>query len=157
MKLYLVQHAKALSKDENPDRPLSDAGKADLEKVVKFARPMNLTVENIWHSVKLRAKETAETLSQTITANKGVSQRDGLKAKDDVSQMKNQILAAAEDTMLVGHQPFMGKMASLLLTGTPENDHVVGFEKGGIVCFNYTENGNWQLDWMVTPDIIACC
>ena len=33
MKLYLVQHAAAMPKDENPERPLSPAGREDVQKI----------------------------------------------------------------------------------------------------------------------------
>ena len=36
MNLYLVQHAEALPKQEDPDRPLSAQGRADIEKVARF-------------------------------------------------------------------------------------------------------------------------
>jgi phosphohistidine phosphatase len=36
MKLYLVQHGKAKSKEEDPDRPLSMDGLEETKKVASF-------------------------------------------------------------------------------------------------------------------------
>jgi len=35
MRLYLIQHAKAKSKQENPARPLSRKGREDIRKVAR--------------------------------------------------------------------------------------------------------------------------
>jgi len=56
MKLYLVQHAKASSKEVDPQRPLSDQVRRDIEKVAAFIKPSNLCVEHLWHSTKERAE-----------------------------------------------------------------------------------------------------
>lgn len=38
MRLYLIQHAKAKSKQENPARPLSRKGREDIRKVAGFLK-----------------------------------------------------------------------------------------------------------------------
>jgi len=45
MKLYLVQHAKAASKEVDPERPLTEEGHRDIQKVAAFIRPLNLCVD----------------------------------------------------------------------------------------------------------------
>jgi len=63
MRLYLVQHGKAKSKDEDPDRPLTDQGRNDIKKVAVFlAENAGLKVTSIYHSGKTRARQTAEVL-----------------------------------------------------------------------------------------------
>jgi len=56
--------------------------------------------------------------------------------------------------MIVGHLPFLGKLASLLLTGC-ESANTVAFKQGGIVCLSRSELKQWQINWMVTPEILA--
>lgn len=65
MKVYLVQHAKSKSEEEDPTRPLSDEGRDDLEKIVKF---IGIKVSRILHSNKLRAKQTAEAFAKSLNA-----------------------------------------------------------------------------------------
>ena len=55
--------------------------------------------------------------------------------------------------MLVGHLPFMSRLASLLLAGEPEAG-VVRFQTSGIVCLS-REQGEWSLSWAVTPELAA--
>jgi phosphohistidine phosphatase len=50
MKLYLVQHAKAASKDIDPTRSLTEEGLRDIQKVAAFIKTLNLSVYYLWHS-----------------------------------------------------------------------------------------------------------
>ena len=50
MKLYLVQHAKAASKDVDPQRSLTDEGRRDVKKIAALIRPLKLSVDVLWHS-----------------------------------------------------------------------------------------------------------
>ncbi|RTZ74271.1 MAG: hypothetical protein DSY99_02015 [Candidatus Neomarinimicrobiota bacterium] len=75
MRLYLIQHGQAKSADVDPDRHLTETGQQDVEKMHGFLKPMNLRVNDIWHSGKVRAAETAEILSPAISATHGLIQR----------------------------------------------------------------------------------
>ena len=55
--------------------------------------------------------------------------------------------------MIVGHLPFLGKLASELLAGD-ESAEVVAFRNSGIACLGSDSSRTWKLEWMVTPDII---
>lgn len=154
MKLYLVQHAKAMSKEENPERPLRELGRKELQKVADFVKPLSLAVDNIWDSGKLRATQTAEVLAGAFQRAQEQNSRDGLGPKDDVAALAKEITASGKNVMIVGHQPFLGKLTSLLLTGSQDGNPVV-FKNAGIVCLNYGEEQAWQLQWEIIPDIIS--
>ncbi len=151
MKLYLVQHAKAASKDVDPERSLTQEGRRDIQKVAAFIKPLNLSVDNLWHSTKTRAVQTAEILAEVITINQEKIEREGLAPNDDVTAIKDELIAAQQDTMIVSHMPFVSKFASLLLTGREFADTVV-FRQGGIVALSSSEENQWQIEWMITPE-----
>ena len=153
MRLYLVQHAKAASKEVNPERPLTEEGLRDIKKVAEFVKPLNLCVDYLWHSGKKRAVQTAEVLAEVIEVNKALTGRDGLAPNDEVSVPANEFVSASDDFMIVGHLPFLSKLASLLLTGS-ESANTVTFKQGGIVCLSHTDE-KWQIEWMVTPELFA--
>jgi phosphohistidine phosphatase len=153
MKLYLVQHAKAVSEDVNPERPLSDQGLRDIQKVADFLKPLNLSVDNLWHSTKTRAIQTAEVLAEAVKINKEKIERRGLAPNDDVTAIKDELVAARQDTMIVSHMPFVSKFASLLLTGREFAD-TVAFRQGGIVALSCSEENQWQIEWMVIPELL---
>jgi len=67
MNLYLVQHAEAKRKEEDPERPLSEKGRVDIRKVaVYIAGHINIKVSAIIHSGKTRARQTAEALAEYL-------------------------------------------------------------------------------------------
>ncbi len=154
MKLYLVQHAKAASKDVDPQRPLTEEGRRDIQKVSAFIKSLNLSVDYLWHSGKKRAQQTAEILADVVEVRKEMAAHDGLAPNDDVSKLKDEIISDQNDIMIVGHLPFLPKLASLLLTGS-ESSNTVAFRNGGIVCLDYSDDNQWQLDWMIIPELLA--
>lgn len=154
MKLYLVRHAKAVSKQQEPQQPLSEEGRKDIGKIAAFIKPLNLCVDYLWHSGKKRAEQTAELLAEVVNINKGKTERDGLSPNDDVTVLKNELISIQKDTMIVGHLPFLGKLASLLL-GSCESANTVAFKQGGIICLTRSDDNQWQIDWMVTPELLV--
>jgi len=154
MRLYLVQHAKAKSKDVDPQRPLTEEGRRDIKKVAEFIEPLNLCVDYLWHSGKTRAAQTAEILAEVIETSKEMTAHEGLAPNDDVTAIRDEITSAQQDILIVGHLPFVGKLASLLLTGS-ESSNVVAFKQGGIVCLERTDGNRWQIDWMITPELLG--
>ena len=153
MKLYLVQHAKAASKDVDPERPLTKEGRQDIQKVAKFIKPLNLSVDYLWHSTKTRAIQTAEILAEVIKINKEKIERQGLAPNDNVTAIKDELASAQQDTMIVSHMPFVSKLASLLLTDR-EFAGTVAFRQGGIVTLSSSEPNQWQIEWMVIPELL---
>ena len=154
MKLYLVQHAKAASEQVDPQRPLTEEGRSDIQKVAAFIKPLNLCVDYLWHSGKKRAAQTAEVLAEVIRISKTQSARDGLGPTDDVRAFKDEVVSAEGNIMVVGHLPFLSKLASLLLAGA-ESANMVAFKNGGIVCLERCEKNQWQIDWAVIPELIV--
>jgi phosphohistidine phosphatase len=153
MRLYLVQHAEAKSKEEDPARDLTAKGQDDVRRVADFAGGLNLAISRILHSGKARAKSTAAILAARLQPTQGVSETDGLAPLDDPYIWAGRFSGLAEDIVLVGHLPHLAKLATMLLCGDREKD-VVNFKMGGIVCLSRAEMALWGLEWMVIPDIL---
>lgn len=150
MKLYLVQHAEAKGKEEDPTRPLSEKGWKDLEKVSSFLEGRGIGVARILHSGKLRAKQTAERLGEVIRSSEGVRETGGLAPLDYPTTWGRRSKEETADVMLVGHLPHLSRLAGLLLTGDP-NRKVIDFKMGGVVCLERDEKENWSVGWMIIP------
>ncbi len=148
MKVYLVQHAKPKPEEEDPQKPLSEQGEVEAQKVAEFAK--NIKVNKIQHSGKLRAQQTAEILGKSLGVD--VVKTDSLEPMADTQIWANRIEEHSEDVLLVGHLPHLAKLASQLLTQNQEKP-VISFKQGGIICLEKTERG-WQVAWMVTPDLL---
>jgi phosphohistidine phosphatase len=151
MQVYLVQHGKAHGKDVDPERSLTKKGREETVRVAKLAGRMNLDVYQIRHSGKTRAEETAAILAQRLSPPGGVVQVTGLAPLDDVAPIGEGLGHAQEQLMLVGHLPFMARLAGLLVVGDPQRD-VVSFRNSGIVCLTGKED-RWQVAWILTPEM----
>jgi phosphohistidine phosphatase len=152
MKVYLVQHAESKSKDVDPNRSLTEGGRQDTVKVAVLAARMGLDVHQIRHSGKTRAEQTATILGEALSPPDGVVEVSGLAPLDEVEPVADELTKAAQPVMLVGHLPFMERLAGQMLTGDPESS-VVQFRNAGIVCLMREER--WQVAWIITPEIAA--
>lgn len=152
MKLYLVQHAESKRKEEDYTRSLSDRGWKDIRKTANYAKEhLRIRVEQIVHSGKLRAKQTAEVLAEHLNPPKGVITDTNLEPLADPKAWKKRLGETTGDIMLVGHLPHLSKLASNLLAGD-ENKEVIAFRMGGIVCLERDQQRRWTIQWMITPD-----
>jgi phosphohistidine phosphatase len=151
MRIYLVQHGQAHSKDTDPSRSLTERGRQETERVAGLAAQLNLGLHQIRHSGKTRAEQTAAILGQALSPVGGVVAVPGLAPKDDVRPVAEALAGEARAVMLVGHLPFMARLTGLLLTGDSERA-VVKFRNAGIVCLA-REDGRWQVAWILTPEM----
>ncbi|RKY42599.1 MAG: phosphohistidine phosphatase SixA [Candidatus Makaraimicrobium thalassicum] len=150
MKIYLVQHGVALPEEQDPRKPLSRDGRDETRKTARFLKKKKIKVDRVWHSKKARAVETAEIISRAV-GHKEMSQRDDLNPNDPVEKFLEEVERFNADLMIVGHLPFLRKLASLFLTGSDSPD-LISFKNSGVVCLEYRET--WKLAWFVTPDLL---
>ncbi len=152
MALYLVQHARALSAQEDPERGISDLGRAEAERIAGVAKDYGVQVGKILHSGKKRAQQTAEVFAKHMSPPQGIEQASGLNPQDDVTGLAA-ALRGEDDWMLVGHMPFMAKLASHLVTGQAE-PAIFRFQNGGIVCLEEEPaSGAWIIKWALMPNV----
>ena len=155
MNIYLVQHGKPVPKEKDRERPLSDRGKDDVEKIANFLLKAGIEVKEVFHSGKTRARQTAEIMISRLNPGKEPQEKEGISPLDDVKLMAEEIKQSQKDFMVVGHLPHLAKLISFLTTGTDSNS-VVGFQQGGIVCLRSDENKTtWAIAWMLIPEIIV--
>lgn len=146
---YLVRHGEAVSAAENPQRPLSRAGRETVEQVGQLARERHVQVSAIYHSGILRAKETAEILAKHLPPLSGVKAISGLLPEDDPIAGKAEMEAATEPIMLVGHLPYMRRLAALLVYGDRDAAGI-DFQPAAMVCC--AKSGTqWKIDWYLAP------
>ena len=152
MALYLVQHGKSLPKNIDPDQSLSEEGVAETKRIADVAANYGVNVSQIKHSVKTRAHKTAEIFASALNPPRGIAEVDGLKPLDDVITFAAST-DPAENSMLVGHLPFMERMTSYLVTGITDKP-VFKFQNSGIVCLNKDPAiGSWVIVWTLMPNI----
>jgi len=152
MKLFLVQHGLSNEEDIDPEKNLSEQGRKDVEKIAAYLKNAAVFTEEIFHSGKARSTQTAEILAQAVQLNKKIRLKEGIDPDDPVAGLKDEIEARSSDLMLVGHMPFLGKLASLLLTGLEQSD-IVAFQQGCVVCLEKFGE-KWKLKWLLAPELL---
>ncbi|MBW1867575.1 MAG: phosphohistidine phosphatase SixA [Deltaproteobacteria bacterium] len=150
MALFLVQHGLSLSKDNDPEKGLSDAGKEDTRRIADVAKTYGISVAKIVHSGKKRAAQTGIIFQDALQPKSGIAEISGINPMDDVKAFGDTIDPAA-DLMVVGHLPFMEKLVSYLTAGL-EDKRVYKFQNSGIVCLDREDN-DWFIKWTLNPDI----
>ena len=153
MKLYLVQHGEAKPREVDPDRHLTEKGIRDARRIAAFLKPLKISVDAVWHSGKPRAAETADILAQPLNVKRRVKERKDLSPNDPVGPTAEKILSAGKDLMIVGHLPFLTKLASSLITGR-EDEEIIAFQYAGVVCLERAEGESFAVRWMVTPELL---
>lgn len=152
MPLYLVQHGKSLSKEQDPEQGLTSEGRADVERIASVAQGYGVSVCAIHHSGRKRAWQTAEIFAAALKPEQGVQVRSGMNPLDEVTLISEDLHGAA-DLMLVGHLPFMERLTSYLITGSVEK-LVFKFQNGGIVCLDQDQDERlWFIKWSLMPKI----
>jgi phosphohistidine phosphatase len=160
MRLFLVQHGKAKSKSEDPERSLSPEGTTETLQMAKFASEnAKIKPDMIFHSGKTRAIQTAEIFAEMFEPTKKPEHTSGLSPMDPPSIWLDKLneYGPYDQIMLVGHLPNLAKVAAILLSGD-ENRPIIHFQNSGIVCLEKNmeiENGpQWSLLWYIIPNIL---
>ena len=153
MNIYLVQHGKPVPKEENSERPLSAQGKEDVEKIASFLIKAGIEVNEIFHSGKTRARDTAEIIASKLNPDKKPLEKRGLSPLDEVKIITEDIEQIQNNFMIVGHLPHLARLTSFLITGN-ESNQIVSFQQGSVVCLEKGEEGNWSIAWMLVPGLI---
>ena len=159
MKLILVRHAEAMAKgepgiDRDEDRPLTDHGRDQAQKLAEAFLAHGVTPDAIVTSPLVRAKQTAEPLLPLLpgTAKEPVF-CDYLVPGEYKPKKLSKFVAGLEKgvVVLVGHNPDLSIYAGWLLGA---DDTSVELEKGAAALYEFedgVEKGDGRLTWLVTP------
>jgi phosphohistidine phosphatase len=154
MKIYLVQHGEAAAKEVDPDRPLTEKGITDVQRVANALKHAGVEVKRVIHSGKMRAKQTAEILATVTAPMLQLETSDLINPNDDPDAFNLQTDSGETDIMVVGHLPFMAKLVSHLVAGD-DSQLLVAYQPGSVVCLEFIENENWRINWMLRPELLG--
>lgn len=148
MELILWRHAEATDTVPDSARPLTDKGRRQAERMAQFLSTRLPAHTRILVSPAVRAQQTAAALSKHFITAPNI----------DVHSTPEKAIATAGWPMaggavlLVGHQPWLGELAALLMTGHPEYWSI---KKGAVWWFSRREReGDYQtlLRLAITPE-----
>ena len=147
MRIYLVRHGDAVSDQVNARRPLSPEGRRQVERVAEKARQAGASPRHIFHSPKLRARETAEILARGLFPNapcEDLRAIAGIAPDDDPASAAELAEVMVEDFMIVGHLPHLPRLVGLLAGQS------MSFSTATMVCLERLDRG-WTIRWIATP------
>ncbi len=151
MRLYIVQHGDSVPKNIDPDRPLSDRGRADIQRLTEWLSNHNVQIMQILHSGKTRAKETAEILRPLLKSRDQIYERQGLSPNDSPEAFLYQLGDPKKDTLIAGHMPFVARIVSQALTGAPDRQ-LVEFVPGSVAGLERSGSASWRLFLFARPE-----
>ena len=114
MRVFLVHHADAVGPDVDPQRPLSELGHQQAESVAQQLRSRGVAPAAIWHSGKVRARQTAEAVLRVCPPVDEFKMIRGLAPDDPPEWLRDQLNAEEREVVLVGHMPHLPRLARLL-------------------------------------------
>ncbi|HWW03624.1 MAG TPA: phosphohistidine phosphatase SixA [Candidatus Acidoferrum sp.] len=164
MNLYLLRHGLAVEPGthgfaKDADRPLIPKGERKLWKIAEAIEAMAISFDLILSSPYVRARQTAEIIAEALNARKKVEFSDALVPAGSVKRLiesLNHLQPARENVLLVGHEPYLSELISLLVSGR------VGFavvmKKGGLCKLSAQSlhaGPCAALEWLLTPKQMA--
>lgn len=154
MNLYCVRHGEAESADIDPDRPLTVNGRQEVERVAFYLHNRDVKISHIMHSTKLRAKQTAEIFSEIMMPGSITECESILDEDANVQTFMEMASTWTDDTLVVGHLPFMPRLISGLVIGNPDVYPIVNFPPSGIVCLQHFDQDRWIIQWILNPQLV---
>lgn len=153
MYLYLIRHGEAKTESEDPERGLTEKGGRHALRMGEFLAFMGTHLDEVIHSPKKRAFETARAIVESIHPVNGIREGEGLTPNDDPLNWVTEINGMTGDTAIVGHLPFLDRLLGLLVLGDA-NKTIVDFKPAGAVCLRSAGDGTWLVVWVLNPEVI---
>jgi phosphohistidine phosphatase len=147
--IYLMRHADAVSDEEDSARPLSRKGRDQVARVCTFLRKNpGFNPAEIWHSPLVRSRETSELLARGLGLKAHLMQVPGVSPDDDPTRIAAVLDAAEGDVAVVGHEPHLGVLASMMVHGPDRSGVFYPFPKASVLAL--TRDGKrWRSEWLI--------
>jgi phosphohistidine phosphatase len=163
MNLYIIRHAIAVDEgtteyEQDSQRPLTDKGKKKMHQIAKGLRALGVDFDLILSSPYVRAKATAEILADVFKVKADIAFSDNLIPMGDpdllIAEMNEK--HSANSIALVGHEPHLTALISLLITENVGVD--ITLKKGGVCRLSADDLHHTRkaaLEWLLTPGILV--
>jgi len=142
MRLCLVHHAHALGPEVDPQRPLSTQGLSHAAGLADRVKARGFVPAVIWHSGKLRARQTAEAFLMACNPFAEFKMIRGVHPDDPPEILRDRMRVETRDVLVAGHIPHLTAWLESALPGCPE------FPLHGAVALQSEDDGvTWTELW----------
>jgi phosphohistidine phosphatase len=164
MNLYLLRHGIAVDPGSpdypnDADRPLTPKGERKLQRIAEAMQALELSFDFILSSPYLRARQTAEIVAEAFGTRKKLAFSDSLTPESSPKELVallNSLKPPPDDVLLSGHEPYLSRLISLLVSGDPGLSVVM--RKGSLckLSVEHLKPGRCaSLEWLLTPKQMA--
>ena len=143
--LLLVHHGDAVGPDVDPMRPLSSVGRAATERLAAAAAQRGVKPDAIWHSGKLRARQTAELFWRACNPFASCPAERGLQPDDPPRWIRDQLAGETRSILIAGHMPYLPRLLASLL-GDRDESAATDFPEHGCVALE-SDGETWTELW----------
>ena len=153
-RLVMVHHGDAVPEQVDPQRPLSPWGREAVERLARVAAARGVAPAVVWHSGKLRARQTAEIYWRACNALAEFRAIGGLRPDDGPWQLRDHLFGEARVVMIVGHMPHLPRALGYLTTG--DDNARAEFPLNGLVLLEREgDAGVWIECGRLSGDAVA--
>ncbi|HWX22806.1 MAG TPA: phosphohistidine phosphatase SixA [Candidatus Binatia bacterium] len=163
MNFYVLRHGLAVEPGtpgyKDSERPLTPKGERKLWRITEAMAAMDLSFDLIVCSPYLRARQTAGIVAEAFDTRKKLEFSEALAPAGSPKELLgwlNHRKPSPENVLLVGHEPYLSELISLLVSG--DAGFSVTMKKGGLckLSLNSVPYGRCAtLEWLLTPKQMA--
>jgi phosphohistidine phosphatase len=157
--IHLLRHAEA--EDVSPtgrdaDRRLTEEGKKRMRAVAKAIAKLDPGYDAVLVSPLVRARETAEPVARACGFGRPLTETRNLAPNADPVEILHELARlGASSALLVGHQPHVGRLFGLLLSG--RSDLEIPMKKAALAEFEAASDpslGPAELKFSLPPRLL---
>ncbi|MBX3737143.1 MAG: phosphohistidine phosphatase SixA [Candidatus Didemnitutus sp.] len=153
MHVYLIRHAHAEDGKLDAARPLSAKGRKQIRQIARLLRAAGaIETAEWWHSPLVRARDTAALLAKQLGDDAPHREVSGLKPDDDPTLVARKLGDARKPVAVVGHDPHLSALASLLVVGKAEPARF-RLKKAAVLRLERS-SGGWTARWLISPELL---
>ena len=145
MLLVLVHHGDAVGPDVDPQRPLSNVGRASVDRLAKAVAAKGVKPQVIWHSGKLRARQTAEAFYRECNPFAEFSASRDLQPDDKPEWLRDRLRGETRDVLVAGHFYHLPRLRALLAGGSDDDFP----QHGAVALVSDDEGETWRELWRI--------
>jgi phosphohistidine phosphatase len=160
MELYFLRHATAYSREApdcppDPERPLVEEGMKEARHAARAMRRLKVEIDRILSSPYLRAWGTAEIVAGALNLTERLERCEALsagRAPEAVIQAIQNLRPGDRSFLLIGHEPDLSAIISLLLSG--DAGLSIRLKKAGLCKLSVEKLVPGRcatLEWLLTP------
>ena len=153
-RLWLIRHAHAVEAAQDTVRPLSKRGRRQIRSLARLLGASDaLRPDQIWHSPLVRSRQTAELLVRRLGLDAPLISMAGLMPDDAPPAIARRLKALRCNVAVVGHEPHLSALASLLVAGAAEPAIFI-LKKCAVLALERA-GAHWVVRWQVSPEVLG--